>query len=63
MSVKVPTVTFYGRTHTGMNLAAVVSDLNKLKSNAWKAAPKSLGLDSNITDAGAPPDADLSLLP
>jgi Peptidase_C39 like family len=63
MSVKVPTVTFFGRTHTGMNLAAVVSDLNKLKSNAWKAAPTSLGLDSNITDAGAPPGADLSLLP
>jgi flagellum-specific peptidoglycan hydrolase FlgJ len=60
-------VTFYNRTSRVLTLASAIQQFNKLKSNAWKATPDQtnnpgagLGLDQNITNADAPPGADLS---
>ena len=54
------TATFFGKKWPGMTIEAAVRDMNKIHSNAWKA--DQIGLPKNITNADAPPDADLSLV-
>lgn len=54
------TATFFGQRWPGMTIEAAVRDMNKIKSNAWKAG--TIGLPLNITNADAPPSADLSLV-
>ena len=54
------TMSFYGVKWPDMTVDGAIKNLNKIRSNAWKEG--NIGLLKNITDADAPPDADLSLV-